>query len=256
MQGSRQHHRISVAHGFVVFAAAIATAIRPRNCTSPNTFSSLRLTPTCKYDHVRARPDQRRLLGPLPYPDPAKPRLVVYGCRSTPTPATYNQGSRSPPSCASLVPPMMVDNEAVVPWVPGEQPRGLDASNASTLDTTQGWAAMVFAAFRLATQLTSQSRKRAHLAAERRRTQRAQLPGATSVSCTSAQSRSEHDTGDGSGRATGIVDCARAWRTSPGPGRELRRPVYILPHVKGPDARRSLAASASTAVTAPHHTEP
>ena len=42
------------------------------------------------------------------------------------------------------------------------------------------------------------------------------------------------------------------WRNQPwGPGRELRRPVYILPHIKGPDGAPLIGGERVTTVTAP-----
>lgn len=151
--------------------------------------------------------------------------------------------------------PMTVDNEAAVPWCPPTaDPERWLLPTPTEQATTWGWAAATLAAFRLATQtnLAASTTERAPRP-ERRRTQRAGLPE-RDVHVVRLRTR-----GTG-GPAAG--EPAREyhhrwvvrghWRQQPwGPRGSLRRPVWILPHVKGPDGAPLLGGERVTVVGAP-----
>jgi hypothetical protein len=154
------------------------------------------------------------------------------------------------------MPPMLIDNEAVVPWCPpGADPARYTLPAAGDTNTTWGWASLVFAAFRLATQAgLADTREERTARPERRRTQRAGLPERDVHTV-----RLRHSDRDGShGQAGGGREYRHRWvvrghwRNQPwGPGRSLRRPVWVLPHVKGPDGAPLLGAERVNVAAAP-----
>lgn len=134
------------------------------------------------------------------------------------------------------MPPMMIDNEAVVPMRPDGEPDGpWLLPDASDRTTTHGWAALLYAAFRLALQRGLGERVVERTPRpERRRTQRAGLPERDTRVC-----RLHRSTSQGTG-TTGREYRHRwitrgHWRSQPwGPGGQLRRPTWIHQHIKGP----------------------
>lgn len=245
--------------GFVVFAAAIADRDPAEELHLADYIQQLAIDADAA-NTITSVPVQISAVswGPLPYPDPAKaPAGGVWMSFYANTRLHNIKNPDLRRRALALVPPMMVDNEAVVPWVPADvDQEDWMLPTPGTLDTTHGWAAMVFAAFRLATQLNlaEQDMERTSRP-ERRRIQRAQLPERdVRVVHLRRSLGGEHDMGDGSGRAYRHRWIVRGhWRNQPwGPGRELRRPVYILPHVKGPDGAPLIGGERVTAVTTPN----
>jgi len=138
----------------------------------------------------------------------------------------------------TFLPPLIVENEAVVPWLPpgADEARYL-LPRCTETGTTWGWAALLFAAFRLAGQANlTQDVVRPAPRAEHRRTQRAGLPDRPVHTV-----RLRH-TERGSGQAGASTReyvhrwvVRGHWRQQPwGPGRAYRRPTWINPHPKGP----------------------
>jgi len=199
--------------------------------------------------------------GPLPYPDSAKAPaggvwMSFYAHTRLHTIADPDLRRRA----LAMVPPMMVDNEAVVPWTPdGADLERWTLPAPGSFGTTYGWAAMVFAAFRLATQpnLAEQNVERIPRP-ERRRTQRAQLPERdVRVVRLRRGLGGDHATGDGSRAYQHRWIVRGHWRNQPwGPGHELRRPTYILPHLKGPDGAPLIGGDRVTEATAPQDKTP
>jgi hypothetical protein len=139
--------------------------------------------------------------------------------------------------CRGLLPKLMIDNEAVVPWYPGE---GNRTSYLLPMDTatTWGWARMVFATFRLGAQrgLCEQVQQRTERA-ERRRTQRAQLP-ARDVTVVRLRRRgwAEGTSATGSGAKHGHrYPVMGHWRDQWYPSVEDHRPIWINQHIRGPE---------------------
>lgn len=131
---------------------------------------------------------------------------------------------------------LMIDNEVVVPWYPGEGDRDQFVL-PETMELTSGWARLVFATFRLAAQrgLCEQMEQRTERA-ERRRTERAGLPArdVTVVRLRGAQ----HSSGGaaGSGVRHGHRYPVRGhWRNQWYPSVEDHRPIWIEQHIRGPE---------------------
>jgi hypothetical protein len=154
----------------------------------------------------------------------------------------------------TFLPEYMIDNEAVVPWMPpGGDPS--DYTLPSTSETTWGWARLVFAAFRLAAQrgLVEQDTTRTPRS-ERRRTARLGLPE-RDVRVARIR-RTVHDSGTENGTGQGREYQHRwvvrgHWRNQWYPTVEAHRPIWISPHVKGPDDAPLIGGERVTSVGAP-----
>jgi hypothetical protein len=138
--------------------------------------------------------------------------------------------------CRTIVPKLIVDNEAVVPWYPGEGENEAFLLPMSA-ETTYGWARLVFATFRLGAQrgLCEQAKHRTERP-ERRRTARAQLPERDVMVL--RLRRSEHDpqVQVGVGREYTCRWPVRGhWRQQWYPSVQDHRPIWINQHIKGPD---------------------
>jgi hypothetical protein len=137
------------------------------------------------------------------------------------------------------LPPMLADNEAVVPWCPpGGDPSAFELPQPGETGTTWGWAALVFAVFRLAAQAGIAGTTRERTARpERRRTQRAGLPERDVRVVRLRRSERGASGSGGSDREYQHRWIVRGhWRSQPwGTNREQRRPVWIAPYVKGPE---------------------
>lgn len=158
----------------------------------------------------------------------------------------------------AITAPMAVDNEAVIPWCPeGDNPAWWLLPAATEQATTWGWAALALAAFRLAGQgnLADTATERT-ARPERRRTQRAGLPERDVRVIRLRRGEGGDPTGE-SGREYHHRWVVRGhWRQQPwGPGRQLRRPVWILPHIKGPEGAPLLGGERVTVMGAPQEPE-
>lgn len=154
------------------------------------------------------------------------------------------------------LPPMIIDNEAVVPWHPdGEPESGWLLPEPSSEETTHGWAAAVFAAFRLATQagLTEQETQRTNRP-ERRRTQRDGLPprDVRIARLRTSDGHSSHPTGQTGHEYRHQWIVRGHWRNQRcGSRGQDRRPIWIAPHLKGPDGAPLIGGDRVTVVDAP-----
>ena len=135
-----------------------------------------------------------------------------------------------------LVPTLMIDNEAVIPWYPGEGERSPFLLPMDTA-TTWGWARLVFGAFRLGAQRglcerVSQRTERA----ERRRTQRAQLPPRDVTVVRLRRSHQSEKPGVGEKTKHRYRYPVRGhWRSQWYPSVEDHRPIWIDQHLRGPE---------------------
>lgn len=135
-----------------------------------------------------------------------------------------------------LVPDLMIDNEAVVPWYPGEGDREPFVLSPESL-TTYGWARMVFATFRVGAQrgLCEHHQERTPRP-ERRRTEKA---GLAPRDVTVVRLRSRRTTGGSPtepGRKHGHRYPVRGhWRSQWYPSVKDNRPIWIDPHIRGPE---------------------
>lgn len=227
--------------GFAVFAAPIAT----RNPEDLTAFAkSFGLGDNTEIRRLIDAPIQIAAVswGPCPYRAKMAPAGAVW--------MSFYSVNRIPDGSR---PPLLVDNEAIVPWTPDGADPG-DWLLTSDGNDTHGWAQLVFAAFRLATQggLVEEHVERPPRP-ERRRTQRAGLPERdVRIVRLRRTSRSEDGVGGSSSNRTyhhrWVV--RGHWRNQPwGQGRQLRRPMWILPHVKGPEGAPLIGGERVTVVT-------
>lgn len=195
--------------------------------------------------------------GPCPYPNqiqmPAGGVWMTFYSHTRLDKVTTDAGRRA----ATLFPDLLPDNEAVAPWTPdGADPSRwmLPEPSASMAVNTSEWAAMVFAVFRLAGQgnLSDQAAERPPRP-ERRRAKRAELPERDVHVVTLRGSLGEDSDAGGMGREYRHRWVVRGhWRNQPwGPKSQLRRPVWILPHVKGPANAPLLGGEKVTSIAAP-----
>lgn len=151
-----------------------------------------------------------------------------------------------------VMPEYLVDNEAVVPW----QPPGADPTSyalPSTGATTWGWARLVFAAFRLAAQtgLVEQETMRTPRA-ERRRTERQGLPERDVRVARIRRTTASGDPGTSAGREYLHRWVVRGhWRNQWYRSVEAHRPIWISPHVKGPDDAPLIGGERVTTIGVP-----
>lgn len=228
-----REHDLPSKRGFAVFAQPIARR-------SPNDELQVaayieKLTLGEAGDHLKSLPVEIGAVswGPLTVPTPQAPAGAVWM-------SFYS-----------------FTNEAVVPWTPdGADDAGWMLPDPEPDDAvgTWGWAAMVFAAFRLATQagLVDRAVERTPRP-ERRRTQRAGLPERDVHTVRLRHSDQAGSSTDGTGRDYQCRWVVRGhWRNQPyGPRRELRRPTWVLPHVKGPDGAPLRGGERVNVATAP-----
>lgn len=130
---------------------------------------------------------------------------------------------------------LMIDNEAVVPWYPGDGDR-TPFSLPSNTETTHGLARIVFAAFQLAGQqgICEQHTERLERS-ERRRTKRAGI-AERDVTVVRLRHSDRGQPGDGGGREYQCRWAVRGhWRKQWYPSVQDHRPIWINQHVKGPD---------------------
>jgi hypothetical protein len=156
----------------------------------------------------------------------------------------------------ALLPSMTVDNEAIIPWCPEcADPQRWLLPERDAGGTTWGWASAVLAAFRLAAQSNlAEAATERTARPERRRTQRAGLPerDVRVVRLRRGESGDRVAAGE-SGREYHHRWVVRGhWRQQPwGLRGSLRRPVWILPHVRGPEGAPLLGGERVTVVGAP-----
>lgn len=136
-----------------------------------------------------------------------------------------------------VMPGLMIDNEAVVPWYPGEGDRQPFLLPADT-STTYGWARLMFATFRLGGQsgLCEKVGQRTERP-ERRRTERAGLP-ARDVTVVRLRGSDRRDSSAVAG--TGVRHGHRYpvrghWRNHWYPSVQDHRPIWIDQHIRGPE---------------------
>ena len=157
-------------------------------------------------------------------------------------------------SASSVLPPLIVDNEAVTPWCPpGGDPERF--ALPATTHTTHGWARLVFALFRLAAQVgLGEQVTETTSRAERRRTARAELPerDVRVVRLRGRQSDRDSAGAGAPGRDYQHRWIVRGhWRQQWYPSVESHRPIWINAHAKGPDGAPLLGGERVTVVSGP-----
>jgi hypothetical protein len=256
-----RQHDLPSQSGFAVFAQPIAKR-SPRDELQLAAYVE-KLALGQDVDHLASLPVEIGAVswGPLSISTPQAPAGAVWMSFYACTRVGEISDETVRRAATAILPPMLVDNEAVVPWIPdGADDAGWMLPDPEPHDAigTWGWAAMVFAAFRLATQagLVDRATERTPRP-ERRRTQRAGLPGRDVHTV-----RLRHAThpGGGAGDAGREYSCRWVvrghWRNQPwGPNRSLRRPTWVLPHVKGPDGAPLRGGERVNVATAPTTSE-
>lgn len=244
------------ARGFVMFGRTLVDR-DPQDERDLGAFMDLMETPTHLREVIGTAPVEivGASWGPCPYRDPEKAPAgalwVTFYSRSR----LHGVADETARRAVAGLPDLMPDNEAVIPWCPdGADPeQWLLPTPDPDADSTWSWASLLFAAFRLAGQgnLAEQSTERPPRP-ERRRAERAGLPE-RDVRVVRLRRGVSGGGGDGSGREYRHRWVVRGhWRQQPwGPGRAFRRPVYVLPHVKGPEGAPLLGGERVTVVGAP-----
>lgn len=255
-----REHDLPSKHGFAVFAQPIARR-NPNDELQVAAYIE-KLTLGEAGDHLKSLPVEIGAVswGPLTMPTPQAPAGAVWMSFYSFTRVGEISDESVRRAATAMLPPMLVDNEAVVPWTPdGADDAGWMLPDPEPDDAvgTWGWAAMVFAAFRLATQagLVDRTVERTPRP-ERRRTQRAGLP---ERDVHTVRLRHADHSGGGTGDAGREYQCRWVvrghWRNQPyGPKGALRRPTWVLPHVKGPEGAPLRGGERVNVATAPTST--
>lgn len=151
--------------------------------------------------------------------------------------------------CTMVAPLLSIDNEVVCPWYPGgNEDRSLYILPDS-METTGGWARVVFAAFRLATQQGLSSMVSERLPrTERRRSDRAGL-SAGHVTVVRLRGSSQRQSGGAQGTKHSHRYPVRGhWRNQWYPSAEDHRPIWIDQHIRGPEGTEFIGGDRVTIV--------
>lgn len=181
---------------------------------------------------------------------------------AAPSPAVAAMGGNEAAArrAKSMLPPLMVDNEATMAWRPSgapAEPYRLPAGDAPPGTLT--WARLVFAAFQLAAQTNLAEVEPEPLAKpERRRTERAGLPPREvrvyRLRRSIAGERDSEDPGAGTEwRHRWVV--RGHWRNHWYPSLKDHRPLWVAPYVKGPAYAPLLGGEKVTVINAPQPEE-